>query len=52
MEGNFVHDELMGQTLVSGSVNWAKVHRHFKLEPCATADDNCHMWIEMDPSYW
>ncbi len=54
LQAVFVHGETEGQTWVSGSVNWAKEGRHFKLETCPTLDKekDCFIWKEMDPSHW
>lgn len=42
------------KTLVSGSLNWAKSGRHFKLETCSTEDANedCYTWAEVNPMKW
>jgi hypothetical protein len=41
-------------TWVSGSVNWGKAGRHFKLETCAKIqlESDCFIWMEMDPIHW
>jgi len=55
LEANFVYHENDGQPLVSGSVNWAKEGRSFKIEPCnkfATDDKDCFVWSEVDSRHW
>ena len=54
LQGVFVHGKTEGQTWVSGSVNWAKAGRHFKLETCPRHDNenDCFIWKEVDPSHW
>ena len=34
LQGVFVHGSHEGQTFVSGSVHWAKMNRHFRLDVC------------------
>ena len=55
LQGIFVYGEHMSRTFVSGSVNWAKAGRHFKLEMCAHEEgqaDECYTWSETDTKQW
>jgi len=49
-----VYNEHSGKPLVSGSVNWAKAGRNFKLEACNLKDSegDCFLWSEIDKSHW
>ena len=55
LEANFVYHENDGQPLVSGSVNWAKEGRSFKIEPCnkfVSDEKDCFVWSEVDTGHW
>jgi hypothetical protein len=46
----FVREQTKGQTWVSGSLNWAKAGRHFKLETCPQLENekDCFIWKELE----
>ena len=54
LQGVFVHGSHEGQTFVSGSVHWAKMKRHFRLDVCTIYgnQDDCYTWSEIDPKKW
>jgi hypothetical protein len=53
LQGVFIYRKTEGQTWVSGSVNWAKAGRHFKLETCPKLknEKDCFIWKEMDTNH-
>jgi len=54
LEATFVYTKHFGKRLVSGSVNWAKAGRSFKLEPCLSIDldKDCYLWSEINKKHW
>jgi hypothetical protein len=53
LRGIFVHRKAEGQTWISGSVDWAKAGRYFKLETCPKLENekDCYIWKETDPNH-
>ncbi len=50
-----MYHENDGQPLVSGSVNWAKEGRSFRIEACnkfVNEEEDCFVWSEVDASHW